>query len=158
VTGHLASRLAGWCSSPRRRRLSMRSTFPRAHDRGRSSTGRRPRSRALRVRRPEGREDDAVGVVDELHRRLGRRGVYAVVAGGHFRAQASDLAAGKAGKLATAAFRAHHVEGTGPTLADFVDRVGLAAKGDGGGGGGNGAGRIVLPILVVAGPGRLREA
>src|SRR4051794_26477007 len=43
---------------------------------------------------------DAVGVIDELHSRLGRRGVYAVVTGGHFRAEASDLPSGEAGDLA----------------------------------------------------------
>jgi hypothetical protein len=95
---------------------------------------------------------DAVGVVDELHRRLGRRGVYAVVAGGHFRAEASDLPAGKAGKLATAAFRAHHAGGIGPTLIDFVDRVGSARTGGGGDGTGNLLRRIGwLPILAAAG-------
>ena len=102
---------------------------------------------------------DAVGVVDELHSRLGRRGVYAVVAGGHFRAEASDLPPGKAGKLASSAFDAHHDDGIGATLVDFVDRVGRARTGqsDGGGndGGGGGLfGRIgLLPILLVAGGG-----
>jgi hypothetical protein len=99
---------------------------------------------------------DAVGVVDELHRRLGRRGVYAVVAGGHFRAQASDLPAGMAGKLATDAFREHHSEGIGATLVDFVDRVGRARESGGGDGGGLGhqLSRIgLLPILLVAGAG-----
>ena len=72
---------------------------------------------------------DAVGVVDELHSRLGRRGVYAVVAGGHFRAEASDLPPGKAGKLAASAFDAHHDDGIAPTLVDFVDRVGARSHG-----------------------------
>ena len=50
----------------------------------------------------------AVGIADELHRILGRRGVYAVVAGNQFRAESTDLGEGKAGTLATAAFKAHH--------------------------------------------------
>ena len=103
---------------------------------------------------------DAVGVIDELHRRLGRRGVYAVVAGGHFRAEATDLPPGEAGDLAASAFAAHHDEGITPTLVDFVDRVGGARTGqnggggNGGGGGGGAFGGIgLLPILLVAGLG-----
>src|SRR6476659_3486916 len=67
---------------------------------------------------------DAVGVVDELARQLGNPGVYAVVAGGHFRALSTDLGRGKAGKVAAQAFKARHDDGIGPTLVDFVDRVG----------------------------------
>ncbi len=103
---------------------------------------------------------DAVGVIDELHSRLGRRGVYAVVAGGHFRAEATDLPPGEAGDLAASAFAAHHDEGITPTLVDFVDRVGGARTGqsggggNGGGGGGGAFGGIgLLPILLVAGLG-----
>jgi hypothetical protein len=75
----------------------------------------------------------AVGIDDELHRMLGRRGVYAVVAGNQFRAESTDLGSGQAGKLATNAFRAHHADGVTPTLLDFIDRVGAARSGSGGG-------------------------
>src|SRR5207244_1794909 len=77
----------------------------------------------------------ATGIADELHRALGRRGVYAVVAGNQFRAESTDLGRGQAGKLATAAFRAHHDEGVAATLTDFVDRVGAARSGGSGSGG-----------------------
>jgi hypothetical protein len=88
----------------------------------------------------------AVGIADELHRLLGRRGVYAVVAGNQFRAESTDLGEGEAGKLATAAFRAHHSEGVTATLVDFVDRVGATRSG-----GGSGRGRIGWwPIVIVA--------
>jgi hypothetical protein len=94
---------------------------------------------------------DAVGIADALHRQLGARGVYAVVAGGHFRAESTDLRSGQAGKLATQAFKAHHDAGIGPTLADFVDRVGAARSGKKGGGG-SGLGKIgFFPFLVLAG-------
>ena len=86
----------------------------------------------------------AVGIVDEVHRQLDRRGVYAVVAGNQFRAESTDLDNGRAGKLATEAFAAHHTEGVGPTLVDFVDRVGAERTGANNGGGGgtaSGSGR-----------------
>jgi len=92
---------------------------------------------------------DAVGVVDELARQLGNPGVYAVVAGGHFRALSTDLGRGKAGKLAAQAFKAHHDDGIGPTLVDFVDRVGDARTGKGEG---RSFGHIGLfPILLIGG-------
>jgi hypothetical protein len=95
---------------------------------------------------------DALGIADELHRQLGARGVYAVVAGGHFRALSTDLPGGRAAKLATQAFKAHHDEGIGPTLVDFVDRVGATRSGANGGGGGGGLGKIgFFPLLVLAG-------
>jgi hypothetical protein len=90
----------------------------------------------------------AVGIADELHRILGRRGVYAVVAGNQFRAESTDLGKGKAGKLATDAFRAHHTEGATPTLLDFVDRVGAARSGSGGG---RNIGWWPIAILAIAG-------
>jgi hypothetical protein len=98
---------------------------------------------------------DAVGVVDLLQKQLGRRGVYAVVAGNHFRAESTDLGPGKAGKLATAAFNAKHTQGIGPTLLDFVDRVGDVRTGGNGGSGKRGLlSRVGLfPILIVAGIG-----
>ena len=79
--------------------------------------------------------DSAVGIADELHRILGRRGVYAVVAGNQFRAESTDLGSGTAGKLATDAFRAHHSAGVTPTLIDFVDRVGAKRSGKSSSGG-----------------------
>jgi hypothetical protein len=100
---------------------------------------------------------DATGVIDELHRKLARRGVYAVVAGGHFRAESTDLGRGEAGDLATKAFDAHHSDGIGPTLVDFVDRVGdtrsNGSNGSGGGGGGHDGGIGWWPIVLVAGAG-----
>ncbi|MBA3841525.1 MAG: hypothetical protein H0X39_02730 [Actinobacteria bacterium] len=93
---------------------------------------------------------DALGIVDEIHRQLGDRGAYAVVAGGHFRAEATDLN-GKAADLATKAFNAHHSDGIAPTLTDFVDRVGATRSGKGDGSGG-GIRRIGLfPILLLGG-------
>ena len=93
----------------------------------------------------------AVGIVDELHRTLGRRGAYAVVAGNQFRAESTDLANGKAGKLATEAFRAHHTQGVTPTLLDFVDRVGAARSGKGTSGGGRSFGWWPIAIVAIAG-------
>ncbi len=98
---------------------------------------------------------DASSVADQLYRRLQKRGVYAVVAGGHFRAESTDLARGSAGKLATQAFAAHHTEGIGSTLIDFVDRVGAERLGRGSG---SSSGRRlrnvgILPLLLVAGVG-----
>ena len=93
---------------------------------------------------------DAVGVADELARELGNPGVYAVVAGGHFRALSTDLGRGEAGKLAAQAFKAHHSDGMAATLVDFVDRVGDARTGKGGSG--RSFGNIGLfPILLIGG-------
>jgi hypothetical protein len=90
----------------------------------------------------------AVGIADELHRMLGRRGVYAVVAGNQFRAESTDLGEGKAGTLATAAFKAHHADGVTPTLLNFIDRVGVARSGSDGN---SGFGWWPIVILGVAG-------
>src|SRR4051812_14287420 len=95
---------------------------------------------------------DALGVLDELEKSVGGRGVYAVVAGDHFRAESTDLGSGKAGDLATDAFNEHRSEGVEAVLVDFVDRVGEQRSGGGDGGGGGLLGRIGLfPILVVGG-------
>ena len=91
----------------------------------------------------------AVGIADELHRILGRRGVYAVMAGNQFRAESTDLGEGKAGKLAAEAFGAHHAEGATPTLRDFIDRVGAARSG-GSSGGGRSFGWWPVAILAIA--------
>src|SRR5207244_3775301 len=79
-----------------------------------------------------------------------RRGAYAVVAGGQFRAVATantGLGSGEAGKLATKAFDAHQLDGLGATLVDFVDRVG-AARSNGGGHRFN-----WWPVILLAGAG-----
>jgi hypothetical protein len=93
----------------------------------------------------------AVGIVDELYRILVRRGVYAVVAGNQFRANSNDLGKGKAGKLATAAFRAHHTEGVTPALLNFIDRVGAARSRSGSSGGGKSFGWWPIVIVAIAG-------
>ena len=93
----------------------------------------------------------ATGVIDELRRSLGRRGVYAAVVGNHFRAESSDLARGRAGKLATAAFDAHRSDGVQAVLLDFVDRVGAARRGDAtGGGSGFNWWWVFVPVVVLS--------
>jgi len=92
---------------------------------------------------------DATGIAFELHRQLGNPGVYAVVAGGHFRALGSDLGGGKTAKLATQAFNAHHSDGIAATLVDFVDRVGAERSGKGGGKSFSHIG--LFPILLIGG-------
>jgi hypothetical protein len=91
----------------------------------------------------------AVGIADELHRILGRRGVYGVVAGNQFRAESTDLGQGKAAKLATAAFDAHHNDGVAPMLLDFVDRVGAARSGSGSSGSSFGWWPLVLLAILA---------
>jgi hypothetical protein len=94
----------------------------------------------------------ATGIIDALHTQLGAPGVYAVVAGGQFRAAATDLGRGVAGELATKAYDAHHAEGIAPTLMDFVDRVGDQRRGGGDSGGGSSFGGFgLLPLLLLAG-------
>jgi len=88
-----------------------------------------------------------------LRRRLGRQGTYAVVAGADFGAASSDLPPGEAERLARAAYSAHRDQGVGPTLLDFVDRVGDAKSGrspGGGGGGGIPTGAVVAILAAVA--------
>jgi hypothetical protein len=97
---------------------------------------------------------NALGVIDAIYHGIRTRGVYAVVAGGDFRAESVDLGNGKAGELASQAYDAHHAEGIAPTLVDFVDRVGDRRNGRGGGGGGGGLHGIGLfPILLLLGIG-----
>jgi len=91
----------------------------------------------------------ATGVIDELHRALGRRGVYGAVVGNHFRAESDDLASGQAGKLAKAAFNAHRSDGVQAVLMDFVDRVGAARRGESTGGGGFSWWWVILPAIVA---------
>jgi hypothetical protein len=101
---------------------------------------------------------DAAGVIDALHSRLGRGGVYAVVVGSSFRAASTDLAGGEAGRLATAAIDAHRSDGVAATLVDFVGRVGdRRAGGDSGGDDDGGTNPLfgvgLLPLLVLGGIG-----
>jgi uncharacterized membrane protein YgcG len=96
---------------------------------------------------------DPVEVLRELRRRVGRRGTYAVVVGGRFRAGSDVLPRGRAGELATEAFDARGRQGVAATLSDFVSRVGAERGGEAvsepDGDGGIGAGLVV--VLVVAG-------
>jgi hypothetical protein len=97
---------------------------------------------------PEAARAEAGGDTGEALRELaedvGRRGVYALVAGGQFRAGATGdtgLDRGESGELATEAFQASGDDGVAATLEDFVERVGDARtsgarEGDGGDGGG----------------------
>ena len=79
--------------------------------------------------------------LQELAADVDRRGVFAVVTGGQFRAGATGdtgLERGEAAALATDAFQAHSDDGLAATLVDFVERVGDARAGSGtdeGGGG-----------------------
>jgi hypothetical protein len=92
---------------------------------------------------------DATGVIDQLHAKLGARGVYAAVVGNHFRAESTDLASGQAGKLATQAFNAHHSDGVQAVLLDFVDRVGAARRGESSGGGGFSWWWVIIPAIAI---------
>lgn len=108
--------------------------------------------------------ETAEAVLADIARNVRRRGTYAVVVGGQFRAgSARDLPRGRAGRLATAAFAEHSEDGLAATLLDFVDRVGSergtagAAAGDeredeGAGGSGLGFfGAIAAAAAGVAG-------
>jgi hypothetical protein len=93
---------------------------------------------------------DATEALSELAHQVDRRGVYAIVAGGQFRAGATGstgLDAGEAPRLATKAFEAQHQNGLASTLVDFVDRVGAARANDDKGGGGGGI--PWWPIAIV---------
>jgi hypothetical protein len=106
---------------------------------------------------PRAARDEAGGDATEflrlLARRLDRRGTYAVVVGGQFRAGSSVLPKGAAARIATEAFQQHGDEGLAPTLLAFVD--GVAAERRGGAEGGSDdssrGGGNVFPILVAAG-------
>src|SRR5215211_6275960 len=98
---------------------------------------------------------DAGEALRTLASEVGRRGAYAIVAGGQFRAGATrdtGLEEGETRRLATEAFKAHPND-LDAALVDFVDRVGEARADDGGGGGG-GAGKL-FPLLLVGGAGAL---
>src|SRR5215208_3636495 len=96
---------------------------------------------------------DAGEALRMLASEVGRRGAYAIVAGGQFRAGATPdtgLEKGETRRLATEAFKAHPND-LDAALVDFVDRVGEARADDGGGGG---AGKL-FPLLLVGGAGAL---
>jgi hypothetical protein len=118
---------------------------------------------------------DANAVVEALARKVRLSGTYGVVAGNSFRAGSTNLAPGRAGSAATAAFQAHRDEGIEAVLADFVDRAAAAqggsrsgeqngsgsGEGDSGtfGGGessgdrGSDAGGSLLPVVLLLGVG-----
>ena len=76
----------------------------------------------------------AQGVAQAIAERVGRPGVYAVVAGNSFAAGGKDLPG--AGGQATEAIEAHSSEGVAAVLLDFTDRVGELRAGRTPGGGG----------------------
>ncbi len=101
---------------------------------------------------------DAGEVLRTLVRSLGRRGTYAVVVGGQFRAGATDRSVAD---LANEAYRANADAGVAATLLDFVERLGAERRGpeptgqprpreteqqeDGGGGG-----RLLAVLAAIA--------
>ena len=104
---------------------------------------------------------DATTVAQEIARALDREGVYAVIAGGQFRAGnvGRGLERGVAGELATEAFERRRDAGAAPVLTEFVDLVG-AARANGGAStvdhqapGEGGAGALGLLALVGGGVG-----
>ena len=105
-------------------------------------------------------------VAGQIVQGLRRPGVYAVLAGKHFRAGSTNgvLPKGVAPRLATDAYKAHRDQGPEAVLVDFVDRVKAAAAQGGdatssdGSRSGSGAGAVVgiaLAVLVVVGGGAL---
>jgi hypothetical protein len=99
---------------------------------------------------------DATEVIPQLARALGRRGTYAVVAGGQFRAGSNVLERGQAARVATDAFQEHSDEGLAATLLAFVDGVAAARRGETGRSEEEGSGGdSFLPILVAVGAGGL---
>jgi uncharacterized membrane protein YgcG len=81
---------------------------------------------------------------------LGRRGTYAAVVGGQFRAASNVLDEGEAARAATKAFEQHREEGIAATLLAFVDNVAAARRGSGSGSSDE---TSVWPILVAVGAG-----
>ena len=79
---------------------------------------------------------DPGAVVRRIRRRLNLPGTYAVVVGASFRATSTDLPPGEGSRFAARAYAAHADQGVGPTLLDFVNRVGDAKTGRSPGGGG----------------------
>jgi hypothetical protein len=100
----------------------------------------------------------AEGVLRELARLTERRGSYAAVVGGAFRAGSNGADRGTA-RLASEAFREHRDEGLAATLLAFVEavsseRVGARdAASDGGESGGEGSDLALLGVLGAAAAG-----
>jgi MYXO-CTERM domain-containing protein len=94
---------------------------------------------------------DATEFLRLLAKQLDRRGTYAVVVGGQFRAGSSVLPKGAAARTATEAFEQHGDEGLAPTLLAFVDGVAAERRGGVEGGSDDSSGSNVFPILVAAG-------
>jgi hypothetical protein len=91
------------------------------------------------------------GALSALHEATGRRGTYALVAGGDFRAGSNTVRG--AGDEATSAINAHIDEGPQATLLAFIDGVAERRDGAGSGGGGSGegigaGGAVVLVALL----------
>ena len=81
------------------------------------------------------------GALDELQRRVGREGTYALVAGRRFRAgSTAGVPEGATAEAADAALQAHRGEGLAAILLDFTDRMGDVRAGREPGGDGNGGG------------------
>jgi hypothetical protein len=94
---------------------------------------------------------DPSAVASEVANGLGRRGTYAVVAGGRFRAGSTEVR--NARQLAQEAFEESGDEGLAATLTEFVERVGAERRGEGTGSGGRGGagipGWFLLALLGV---------
>jgi hypothetical protein len=93
---------------------------------------------------------DATSVIEELSKSVRRRGTYAVVVDGQFRAASSVLGRGEAARVATDAFEEHRDDGLAATLLAFVDGVAAerSASGDG-----SSDDTSLWPILAVVGAG-----
>lgn len=108
---------------------------------------------------PEGAAASPEAALDELLEATGLAGTYAVVLGGSFRANSTEVPG--AGALASGAFQQHRDDGTAAVLEAFVADVAATARGAGGGrGGGGGAvpasdggdgGASAFPWLLLGG-------
>ena len=92
---------------------------------------------------------DAADWVRWLAETLDRRGTYAAVVGGQFRAASNVLDRGRAAELATEAFEEHSDEGVTATLLAFVDKVAAVRSGSDS----SGDDTSLWPILAVVGAG-----
>ncbi|MDX6646132.1 MAG: hypothetical protein QOK40_1859, partial [Miltoncostaeaceae bacterium] len=105
---------------------------------------------------------DPAEVVSRLAAAVRRRGTYAAISGGRFRAGSFTVPG--AGRAATEALVAHRDQGVAAVLDDWVERVAQARAGagsggssnnGGGGSGGGGSGTGLLVIVGVLGGGAL---
>jgi hypothetical protein len=98
---------------------------------------------------------DAADWLRSLAEMFDRRGTYAVVVGGQFRAGSRGvLPRGEAARVATEAFEEHSDEGLAATLLAFVDGVAAARRGETAGPENESSGSdSFLPILVAVGAG-----